>query len=253
MDAASRNRVASAPRRVRTAPSDSSTSTYACSTAENSRSWLARIARSAASDSSSPDSRRAASSSRRWNSKSSVRRARSRSAAISVLPLPAERLPLGVVVSIQRDLREDAGVGVHEVAVPPGIQEGLAGMLSVNVDQRFGERPQRRGRGEPAADVGLALSVPQQVTAEDQELSRLDGDPLGVQSLARLSASAGGSKAASTTASSAPERSSSSLLRAPSTSWRASMRMDFPAPVSPVRMFSPGTKETVRRRSPPRS
>src|SRR3990172_609195 len=53
------------------------------------------------------------------------------------------------------------------------------------------------------------------------------------------------SNAASTAASSAPDRKISSLPRAPSTSCRASIRMDLPAPVSPVSTFRPGTKRTV--------
>ena len=98
-----------------------------------------------------------------------------------LVPFPAECLPMVVVPPIRDDLRERAGKRVHEFAVPPGIQERLAEMLSVYVNQGFGERPKGGGRGKPAADIGLALPVAQQVTAEDQKLPRLDGDPFRVQ------------------------------------------------------------------------
>ncbi|OPZ34414.1 MAG: hypothetical protein BWY96_03137 [Spirochaetes bacterium ADurb.BinA120] len=60
--------------------------------------------------------------------------------------------------------------------------------------------------------------------------------------MARTCGTAETSNAPSSVARSKPERIWSVVILAPSTPESASIRMDFPAPVSPVRMFSPGPK-----------
>ena len=110
--------------------------------------------------------------------------------------------------------------------------------------QRLG---QHRGGDQRAVDVGPPAPAARG-HAPHQELDRLArrrrAPPRPPSSRAKTGWSAGSSKSASTTASSAPSRSTSALMRPPRTRWRALTRIDLPAPVSPVRTFSPGPKRT---------
>src|SRR5439155_1375930 len=107
----------------------------------------------------------------------------------------------------------------------PGVDTGLRGS-----DQR--REPLRVGETAP-------------LRAERLLLARHEARPGALARLAAQQRDAGGAapvNSASTAASSAPVRTRSPSGRPPSAASRAWRRIDFPAPVSPVMTFSPGSR-----------
>ncbi len=88
-------------------------------------------------------------------------------------------------LAVGAHLLGDAGVPIQKLAMAARIQKPLPGMLPVDIHQGFAQGPERRHRGESPAGVRPGPSVPEQVTAQDQRLSRLEGDPLTLKQLHR--------------------------------------------------------------------
>ncbi len=133
--------------------------------------------------------------------------------------------------------RFEPAIGVDQRAMGRRVGQRALVVLAVDLDQRRSQPPQRLGADASIIDIGAGAPVGELDPPQDQLVADLNVLPfeerMGGVSLAN-------SNVAVTWPCDWPWRTRPPSPRAPSASDSASRRMDFPAPVSPVRMVSPG-------------
>ncbi len=140
-------------------------------------------------------------------------------------------------------LRTGLRVGVENVTLGFGLEEGNRLVLAVEVDQSCTERGQHPdGGGTPVDPAGA--DRPSALTSR-RITRRPSSTSTPSASTRRVSARDNPSNAPSTTARPAPGRTTPLSPRPPRRRPRASTRIDLPAPVSPVRTLRPGPSGRV--------
>jgi hypothetical protein len=154
----------------------------------------------------------------------------------------APNLPGGADLAAQSG---QSGMGVEQGALGIGPQQRLVSMLAVDIDQPFADFAQLLNGGRRAVDVGARAAAGIDDAAQQQLVVSVEivisqpvaylGQAGDVESRRHLGLVAAGAHDAG-------------IGRArPSASARASIRIDLPAPVSPVRAPKPAEKASSSR------
>jgi hypothetical protein len=156
---------------------------------------------------------------------------------LEFLALARQRLPGLVAAGDMPHLFDGARIAHGDLVVQQGalgiaLHQRLVRVLAVDVDQQLAQFAQLAGGGGDAVDVGLgAAGIVDHPAQQRTALVVLELVLFCSQMLAAWVSA----KSALMSALAAPSRTMLASPRPPSASWSASIRIDLPAPVSPVK------------------
>ena len=138
------------------------------------------------------------------------------------------------------------GKPVEQRKVPARVQQRLVLVLAVDIHQQVAHLLERRGGNQRPVDAAHVL--PASDSSRESTSSPSSASSSSASSTSNTGSPGESRNVASTAAFCAPVRISSRLPRSPSTKFSASMMIDLPAPVSPVKAENPAsTKRTGAR------